>query len=147
MKGIQHCALVVSDVETARRFYVTVLGLEELPRPANFRFGGAWLRAGGDEVHLIAAPDTTCPPGVPEPGEAQRTGLATHIAFEVESLAAMRERLLEHGVEPVGGPMPRGDGVDQLFLRDPDGYLLELFERTGEDQVGAPERAPIMEQQ
>ena len=147
MKGIQHCALVVLDVERALHFYVTVLGLEELPRPANFRFGGAWLRAGGDEIHLIAASDTTCAPGVPEPGAAQKVGLATHIAFEVERLAAMRDRLLEHGVEPVGGPMPRGDGVDQLFFRDPDGYLLELFERTGEDQIGAPERVPLPGQQ
>ena len=39
--------------------------------------------------------------------------------------------------------MPRGDGVDQLFVLDPDGYVVELFERTGRDQADAPERAPI----
>jgi hypothetical protein len=39
--------------------------------------------------------------------------------------------------------MPRGDGVDQLFVLDPDGYVVELFERTGQDQADAPERAPI----
>jgi catechol 2,3-dioxygenase-like lactoylglutathione lyase family enzyme len=143
MKGIQHCAIVVSDVDRARHFYTTVLGLEELPRPGNFRFGGAWLRAGDDELHLIAASDTTCAPGVPEPGPAQKTGLATHIAFEVEDLAAMEERIAGLDIAPVGGPMPRGDGVEQLFLRDPDGYLVELFERTGEDQRAALERTPV----
>ena len=39
--------------------------------------------------------------------------------------------------------MPRGDGVTQVFFHDPDGHLLELFERTGEDQSDAPERAPV----
>jgi catechol 2,3-dioxygenase-like lactoylglutathione lyase family enzyme len=121
-------------------------GLEELARPGNFRFGGAWLRAGEDELHLIEAAHTTCPPGVPEPGPAQISGLATHIAFEVEDLTAMEERLTGHDVAPVGGPMPRGDGVVQLFLRDPDGYLVELFERTGEDQSAAFERSPVLGQ-
>jgi catechol 2,3-dioxygenase-like lactoylglutathione lyase family enzyme len=146
MKGIQHCAIVVSDVEQARRFYMDVLGLDEIERPGNFRFSGAWLRAGEDEIHLIEAAHTTCPPGVPEPGVAQTSGLATHIAFEVDDLAAMEDRLAERDVAPVGGPMPRGDGVVQLFLRDPDGYLVELFERTGEDQSAAFERAPVTAQ-
>ena len=146
MKGIQHCALVVSDVDRSRQFYMDVLGLEELDRPANFRFAGAWLRAGEDEIHLIEAAHTTCPPGVPDPGIAQTSGLATHIAFEVGDLAGMQERLAGNDVAPVGGPMPRGDGVVQLFLRDPDGYLVELFERTGEDQSAAFARTPVVGQ-
>ncbi len=39
--------------------------------------------------------------------------------------------------------MPRGDGVEQAFLLDPDGYVVELFERTGADQRDAPERAAV----
>jgi hypothetical protein len=39
--------------------------------------------------------------------------------------------------------MPRGDGYEQVFFRDPDGYVLELFQHTGEDQSDAPARAPI----
>ena len=39
--------------------------------------------------------------------------------------------------------MPRGDGVTQVFFRDPDGYVLELFQWTDEDQSGAPERSPV----
>ena len=39
--------------------------------------------------------------------------------------------------------MPRGDGWTQVFARDPDGYVIELFQWTGEDQSDAPERAPI----
>ena len=39
--------------------------------------------------------------------------------------------------------MPRGDGVTQVFFLDPDGYVLEYFQRTGEDQSDAPKREPI----
>ena len=39
--------------------------------------------------------------------------------------------------------MPRGDGVMQVFFLDPDGYVLELFQWTNEDQSEAPERAPV----
>jgi catechol 2,3-dioxygenase-like lactoylglutathione lyase family enzyme len=72
-------------------------------------------------------------------------GLANHIALEVDDLAAALVRLEEHGVPLIGGPMPRGDGYVQVFLRDPDGYVIELFEHTGEDQGDAPPRAPIRE--
>ena len=36
-------------------------------------------------------------------------------------------------------------GNDQIFMRDPDGYVIELFQFTGEDQSGAPLREPIRE--
>ena len=39
--------------------------------------------------------------------------------------------------------MPRGDGVDQAFFLDPDGYVVEVFERTGADQTDAPRRMPV----
>ena len=39
--------------------------------------------------------------------------------------------------------MPRGDGFVQVFFRDPDGHVLELFQFTGEDQSEAPARAPM----
>jgi hypothetical protein len=52
-------------------------------------------------------------------------------------------RLDDHDVSLIGGPMPRGDGYDQVFVRDPDGYVVELFQHTGADQSDAPPRAPI----
>ena len=38
--------------------------------------------------------------------------------------------------------MPRGDGVTQVFFLDPDGYVLEYFQRTGEDQSDARRARP-----
>ncbi|HEX9921489.1 MAG TPA: VOC family protein [Anaerolineae bacterium] len=145
IKGIQHCGLVVGDLERSRWFYGAVVGLKEVPRPRNFTFGGAWFQdEGGDELHLIVAGDTTAPPGFKDPGPGKHTGLATHISFEVTDLAEMKGRLEAHDQEILGGPLPRGDGVEQLYLHDPDGYLIEFFQWTGTDQADAPERGAIM---
>ena len=143
LRGIQHCALVVSDLERSRRFYGEAFGLVEIERPAKFVFAGAWFQAGSDEVHLIVEGDTTMRAGASKPGPGLAVGLVTHLALEVDDLGAMLRRLREHGVAIGGGPMPRGDGVDQAFVLDPDGYVVEVFERTGEDQTDAPERMPV----
>ena len=47
---LQHCGLLVSDLERSRRFYGEALGLEELPRPANFAFAGAWFALADTEI-------------------------------------------------------------------------------------------------
>ena len=130
IRRLDHAALVVKDVERSRHFYGQVLDMEEVPRPSNFNFPGAWFRQGRAEVHLI---------GEAEPGRAAQVqpggyrpeelsiGYAAHIAFEVASLEEARRHLQAHDVEIVGGPRPRGDGVMQMYVCDPDGYIVELF--------------------
>ena len=56
---IQHVGLVVSDLDRSRRFYADALGLEEVARPPNFNFDGAWFRFGGTEIHLLAEAHAT----------------------------------------------------------------------------------------
>lgn len=143
IKGIQHCALVVSDLEKSCWFYETVVGLEPIPRPHTFTFTGAWFRGGISELHLISANDTTAPVGIGDPGAGKVTGLATHLAFEVTDLAELQARLAHHGVEIVGGPVARGDGFVQIWLLDPDGYMVEFFQWSQADQQNAAERGPI----
>ena len=129
VRGLNHAALLVSDVERSRRFYGEVLGLDEITRPESFTFPGAWFRRRDTEIHLIAEQEpgraAQRHPGY-EDGEIGR-GFGTHIAFEVGSLAGAQRRLAEMDVPVAGGPRPRGDGVQQLYVRDPDGYVVELF--------------------
>ena len=142
---IQHVGLVVSDLDRSRRFYADALGLEEVARPPNFVFDGAWFRFGEYELHLLAEAHTTSGAGQPDAGAGAERGLTHHLAFEVDDLGAALGRLADNDVVLEGGPMPRGDGVTQVFFLDPDGYVLEYFQRTGEDQSDTPARAPFVE--
>jgi lactoylglutathione lyase len=55
-----------------------------------------------------------------------------HIALAVEDLDAMLERLAAQGIEPEKPPYRVREGGSLLcFVRDPDGYRIELIERKG----------------
>ncbi len=116
IRNLDHVGIHVADVPTSHAFYRDVLQLESLPRP-ELGFPGAWLRIGtAQELHLIGKnsnPDT--PP-------AER-----HFAVTVDSAAAWADRLREFEI-PFEGPNPRPDGATQIFLRDPDGHVIELLE-------------------
>ena len=111
--GVHHVSLNVNDVEACLRFYVDLLGLEELPRP-DFGFPGAWLSAGPQQIHLIHSDDHSAPPG-------------QHFAFRVEDLDAACEELQTSGVE-VSKPFEIPQVGRQAFLQDPAGNLIELNE-------------------
>ena len=89
---IQHVGLVVSDLERSRRFYADALGLEEVPRPANFAFDGAWFQVGEEPrlLHLLVETDTTSSAGGADPGPSASVGLANHVALEVGSTSTTR---------------------------------------------------------
>lgn len=129
IRKADHVALLVSNVERSRQFYAQVLGMREIPRPKNFDFPGAWLETGPFQIHLIGESGEgrakQVNPGYSAP-ELER-GYASHVAFEVDDLEAAMRHLREQDVAIVGGPRPRGDGVQQLYICDPDGYVVELF--------------------
>ena len=53
-----------------------------------------------------------------------------HIAIAAPDLDATLERLAEQGIEPERAPYTVSDGGNRLcFVRDPDGYRVELIER------------------
>jgi catechol 2,3-dioxygenase-like lactoylglutathione lyase family enzyme len=129
IRKADHMALLVADVERSRHFYTQVMGMQEIPRPENFDFPGAWMSKGNFEIHLIGE-DVKGRSKQVNPGyhaDELALGRGTHIAFEVDDLEAAMQHLRAQGVEIAGGPRPRGDGVQQLYICDPDGYIIELF--------------------
>jgi catechol 2,3-dioxygenase-like lactoylglutathione lyase family enzyme len=112
---LNHVLLHVGDLDASVLFYGTVLELPRLPRPA-FGFPGAWFALGQQELHLI---------GDPELARASRYNC--HFALRVDDPFAVRATLESKGLRGLQGPSPRPDGAMQLFLPDPDGYIIEFF--------------------
>jgi len=54
-----------------------------------------------------------------------------HIAITTDDLDAMLARLSEQGIEPERPPYRVREGGNRLcFVRDPDGYRIEIIERS-----------------
>ena len=123
---LQHCSLLVRDLEKSKVFYRDFLGMSEIPRARAFA-KGAWMSSGEAEIHLIQAKETTAAAGFHLDDEGGKIGLATHIAFEVADLTDLLGRAATLDIPIVGGPIQRDDGVTQYYFHDPDRYLIELF--------------------
>jgi catechol 2,3-dioxygenase-like lactoylglutathione lyase family enzyme len=129
IRKLDHAALLVKDVERSRYFYGQILGMKEVPRPASFDFPGAWFSKASFQIHIIGEAEVGRAAQV-QPGyrrDEMARGYGAHIAFEVDDLEAAIRHLRAHDVEIVGGPRPRGDGVQQMYVCDPDGYIVEFF--------------------
>ena len=124
VQRIDHITLVVKSVDVTRQFYVGLLGMEEVARPA-FDFNGAWFRAGATLIHLIEEHDRSGPAGFPDE-VLLKSSRNHHFAFEVDDAGAAAEILKARGIELVDDAKIRPDGAVQVFLTDPDGHVVEL---------------------
>ena len=121
VQSLDHVTIVVKDLAATRRFYVDVLGMDEVARP-NFSFAGQWFQAGATLIHTILEFEGSSPAGLG--GGANSRG--HHFAFLVEDAHAAARRIEALGIPFVSPPKLRPDGAVQLFVRDPDGHLVEL---------------------
>ena len=124
VKQIDHITIVVRDVEASRQFYVGLLGMQEVPRPA-FSFDGAWFKAGSTLIHLIKEHDRSGPAGYPVE-VLVRSSRNHHFAFQVEDARASAEKLKSLGITLLDDAKLRPDGAVQVFLTDPDHHVVEL---------------------
>ena len=74
---------------------------------------------------------------------ADRPAFASHLAFEVQNLDDVIASLGQHNIVIKFGPLARGDGMMQLFVHDPDGYLLEFYSWVEGSEANAPQREAI----
>ena len=119
-----HIAIISSDWEKAREFYVNKLGFEltrEVWRPAQDDYL-RMLSLGETTLELFIRPDA--PQRVNNP---EAMGLR-HLAFHVEDAEAAAAWLNARGVEtePIREDLVNGGKF--TFFRDPDGLPLEIHE-------------------
>jgi catechol 2,3-dioxygenase-like lactoylglutathione lyase family enzyme len=117
-RGIDHVQVAAprgAEAE-ARRFYGELLGLDELPKPADLAArGGCWFRCGAHQIHIGIEDDF-------------RPAAKAHPAIELRSeaaLDALYERLAAAGAQ-VKRDATEVPGVVRFFVSDPFGNRLEL---------------------
>jgi len=109
-----HAALLVTDLDRSKRFYGGVLRLTEKPRP-DFDFPGAWYDLGECELHLMSTLEAL-------PPAERRPRRDYHISFQVQDLEEAKRALDQAGLATRESSSGRGS----IFVRDPDGNLIEL---------------------
>lgn len=123
--SFQHVGVVSSDIERLARFYTEVIGLEPLATPvpqSAQMMGFTWLRLGEHQLHVVER----------SPGFERRVGvsinpsLQPHFAVRVDDIEALKRRLDAAGVEWVDWSRIGISGLNQLFIRDPDGNVVEF---------------------
>ena len=120
-----HTCYRITDPEKSVPFY-EALGFEELRRlPIRDEAVNIFMGLPGDGARL----ELTHNFGVDSYDLGTGYG---HIAVTVEDIDATLERLGEQGIEPEKPPYTVSEGGSRLtFVRDPDGYRIELIERGG----------------
>ena len=110
---IDHCSVIITDVERSRRFYRDVLGLKEINKPRTFDFVVLWFDLGNMHIHLLLKedPDTVSP---------------RHFALRVADAAKARAYFREQGVAIQETTLI--PSADRFFIHDPDGNRIEIIQ-------------------
>lgn len=116
-----HTMVRVTDIEKSLQFYCTQLGLKELRRydSEQGRFTLVFLAAPGNEEAQVELTHNWDPEDY---DEGRNFG---HLAYEVDDIYAICQRLLDAGVT-INRP-PR-DG-HMAFVRSPDNISIELLQK------------------
>lgn len=115
VQAFLHATLLVSNLEAARAFYGTALGL--MPGERQLSFPGEWYQIGPVQLHLIVSEHL-----IGDRVNAQKWGRNRHLAFAVENLAELQQRLVAMGY----AVQASSSGRAAIFVSDPDGNLIEL---------------------
>jgi len=126
-RGVHHLALICKDVEETIRFYQEFLGfpLVELVENRDYAGSSHFFFDIGNR-NLLGFFDF---PGHDHPDFMETIGGVQHLALSVspEAFAAAREKFDATGTEYLG---PDRGADDSLYIRDPNGIGLELYQET-----------------
>lgn len=116
-------AMPVGGEEAARGFYGGLLGLTEIPKPANMASrGGCWFQLATQQLHMGTETDF-------------RPAKKAHVALATKDLDAVRARLQAHGYTiSVDAAI---DGRRRFFSEDPFGNRIEFLAQRSRETVAS----------
>nr|WP_315152243.1 VOC family protein [uncultured Flavobacterium sp.] len=123
---VHHIAIICSDYEKSKRFYIEVLGLEiirEIYREERASYKLDLALNGDYIIELFSFPN---PPSRPSRPEA--TGLR-HLAFEVDDLDSIVAHLEKNQIEMEAIRTDEFTNKRFLFIADPDQLPIEFYEK------------------
>ena len=135
---LDHVSIGTDRLEETRAFFCDLLGLEVGKRPA-LKSVGYWLYAGENAiVHLVekgsnSLEDEAYEAGKEKPKDWQRaetndmveTGMDDHIALSVEKSADLVQYMKDNSIS-YWDRLLADRPLYQVFVRDPNGVILEL---------------------
>ena len=117
-----HQALPVNNLKITGDFYRDILGFKDIPTLVGTKDSHRWLaNYEGKEIHLIFSND-----------EIQKTPRQIHMAFSPLDFEKFIDHLKMNNVVftnyklKAGVVQVRNDGIKQLWIRDPQGYWIEI---------------------
>ncbi|GAA2220408.1 VOC family protein [Micromonospora olivasterospora] len=118
--------LIVRDVDRSREFYRTVLGAAVLRerQPAILRFHNSYI-----VINTEGGP-TDDKPTVRAQAPSDPDTLSCAMNIRVSDVRAVYEQWRSRGGQFLTEPKDHGVEI-RCYLRDPDGYLIELGQGTG----------------
>lgn len=122
---IHHIAIICSNYQVSKNFYVDLLGFEilaEVYRAARKSYKLDLAVNGMYQIELFSFENP-----VQRPSRPEATGLR-HLAFEVDNVEATIIKLKDKGI--VSEPVRTDEftGKKFSFFTDPDGLPLEIYE-------------------
>ena len=123
LEKLDHLVLPVSDIDTIAMFYTTYLGMEK----RTFGEDRVALHFGNQKINLHPAGWDY------EPKARVSIAGSADLCFIVsEQVQLLQADLVDSGVEVIEGPVVRTGATGRLcsiYVRDPDGNLIELSNR------------------
>ncbi|MFM0899031.1 VOC family protein [Streptococcus suis] len=124
--AVHHIAIIGSDYDKTREFYVEKLGFEQVdehirPEKNDILFN---VKKGNLTLEIFIKPDAPMRPAMPNP---EHTGLR-HLAFQVADVEACLEEFDRLDIRHEVLRTDDFDGKKMAFFFDPDGLPLEIHE-------------------
>jgi catechol 2,3-dioxygenase-like lactoylglutathione lyase family enzyme len=130
---LDHLVLTVRDPDATCAFYARALGMETV----TFGEGRKALRFGNQKINLHQAGREFEPKAThPTPGSADLCFLTTvPLADVIDHLRACGVPIVEGPVDRTGAEGP----IRSVYIRDPDGNLIEVANRVNARELRVPE--------